>query len=609
MATQNKKPLSSNPEVDKKEETPNNTISHNRRNVKPVVLSSQRFNKIVNNATAMDKSKARQKFDEEKKLVEQLKEENDKMVAKFKGNMQRTQEQKMQQIKDDLEKKTKDAKESFEQTKENEAQKRREKIAKAQQLIEKLKPGPRQLHTAVLQSEVLRARNVQREINEEFKKAVIKQEREEKMLCQGQAMSWINEEQQRLKDKQKNTNLYKEELLQTINENQKVRTDQRKQQLKEQLASREIYDSELKAHLEREKALMEKKREAQRKNALEAMKMVEQRRMRDKLTDEVEDRLCCVYNAGKRQLDVLRNEQSKKISDDQQQKIQDQVKKLTAIEDNTEAKESERVRRDISTMQLKFTAEEQEKIRKDKAAKKARIEAYMREMEQQKEAKRRAEEEKRFEMAQRFKNEEVNQKFAEKQQQERLTKAREARDFLNKQIEENQRNKLAQKQANRTCNEEKTQQEDKFFFEYARNLIEDAQQKGRPLYPFAKAVNEYKKENDIACERKIPKHMETHISIGRAQPNEATSNDKEKPSKTREEILQNCLKINEILTKPEQEKEKASEVSHKYLPRENQESNGKLLTKDSTKRECSAVLRYSMEDLKKLNQYAASSCH
>lgn len=110
MATQNKKPLSSNPEVDKKEETPNNTISHNRRNVKPVVLSSQRFNKIINNATAMDKSKTRQKFDEEKKLVEQLKEENDKMVAKFKGNMQRTQEQKMQQIKDDLEKKTKDGK-------------------------------------------------------------------------------------------------------------------------------------------------------------------------------------------------------------------------------------------------------------------------------------------------------------------------------------------------------------------------------------------------------------------------------------------------------------------------------------------------------------------
>ncbi|XP_073830770.1 uncharacterized protein [Musca autumnalis] len=596
MATQNKKSSSSNQDP------------HNRRTMKPIVLSSQRYNKIINNATTMDKSKTQQQLEEEKRYMEKLKEENDKLVAKFKGNMQRTQEQKLQQIKDDLEKKTQNAKESYEQTKENEAQKRREKIAKAQQLIEKLKPGPRQLHTAVLQSEVLRARNVQREINEEFKKAVQKQENEEKIMCQGQAMSWINEEQQRLKEKQDKANAYKEELLQTINDNHKERTDQKRQQLKEQRLAREMYDSDMKAHMEREKAIMEKKREAQRKNALEAMKMVEQRRMRDKITDEVEDRLCCVYNAGKRQLDALRSEQTKKISDEQQQKINEQVKKLTAIEDNTEAKESERIRRDISTMQLKFTAEEQEKIRKDKAAKKARIEAYMREMEQQKEAQRRAEEAKRFEMAQRFKNEEVNQKFLEKQQQERLANAREMREFLNKQIEENQRNKLAQRQASITCNEDKTEQEDKFFFEYAKNLIEDAQQKGRPLYPFAKAVYEYKKENDIECERKVPRHMETHISIGRAKPNEAASNDKDdkKTSKTREDILKNCLKINEMLTKSNSQTDGATQQAFNCSLSGKHDASG---TKDPNKNDCSSMLRYSIDDLKKLNQYAAPSCH
>ncbi|XP_061394720.1 trichohyalin-like [Musca vetustissima] len=606
MSTETKKSLTSNHKVDNKKEE----SSHNRRNVKPIVLSSQRYNKIISNATTMDKSKTQQQLDEEKQRLEKLKEENDKLVAKFKGNMQRTQEQKMQQIKDDLYKKTQDAKESYEQTKENEAQKRREKIAKAQQLIEKLKPGPRQLHTAALQSEVLRARNVQRDINEEFKKAVKKQECEAKIQCQDQAMSWINEEQQRLIQRQKNANAYKEELLQTIHEKEKVRNEQKKHQLKEQQLVRTTYDVEMKAQMERERVLMEKKREAQRKNALEAMKMVEQRRMREKLTDEVEDRLCCVYNAGKRQLDALRTEQTKKIADDQQQKIEEQVKKLSAIEDNTEAKESERVRRDISTMQLKFTAEEQEKIRKDKAAKKARIEAYLKEMEQQKEARRRADEEKRFEMAQRFKNEEVNQKFAEKQQQERLANAREMREFLHKQIEENQRNRLAQKQANITCNEDKADQEDKFFFDYAKNLIEDAQQKGRPLYPFAKAVNEYKKENDIECERKIPKHMETHIAIGRAA-SDTTANDKDKSSKTREEILQNCLKINEILTKSSNS-ENPNETPQKPLTFLKNDIGNKLSSSNDsqTKNECSSMLlRYSMEDLKKLNQYAAPSCH
>lgn len=171
------------------------------------------------------------------------------------------------------------AKESYEQTKENEAQKRREKIAKAQQLIEKLKPGPRELHTAVLQSEVLRARNVQRDINEEFKKAIKKQECESKMMCQGQAMSWIQEEQQRLAERQKNANLYKQELLQTINENQKQRAEQKKQQIKEQQVARETTDADIKAQIEKEKAMLDKKRATLRKNALEAMKMVEQRRL------------------------------------------------------------------------------------------------------------------------------------------------------------------------------------------------------------------------------------------------------------------------------------------------------------------------------------------
>lgn len=146
-------------------------------------------------------------------------------------------------------------------------------------MIEQLKPGPRELHTAVLQSEVLRARNVQRDINEEFKKAIKKQECESKMMCQGQAMSWIQEEQQRLAERQKNANLYKQELLQTINENQKQRAEQKKQQIKEQQVARETTDADIKAQIEKEKAMLDKKRATLRKNALEAMKMVEQRRL------------------------------------------------------------------------------------------------------------------------------------------------------------------------------------------------------------------------------------------------------------------------------------------------------------------------------------------
>lgn len=71
---------------------------------KPIVLSSQRYNKITNNAFKSDKIKAQQKAEEEHNHREYLKAGNDQLVAHFKGNMQRTQEKKMQEMKEQMEK-------------------------------------------------------------------------------------------------------------------------------------------------------------------------------------------------------------------------------------------------------------------------------------------------------------------------------------------------------------------------------------------------------------------------------------------------------------------------------------------------------------------------
>lgn len=84
--------------------------THGNNVAKPIVLSSKRFNTIINNATTMDKSATQKQLEEQEKYKEQLKAGNDMLVAQFKGNMQRTQEQKMQQMKEQLEKKTQEGK-------------------------------------------------------------------------------------------------------------------------------------------------------------------------------------------------------------------------------------------------------------------------------------------------------------------------------------------------------------------------------------------------------------------------------------------------------------------------------------------------------------------
>uniref|UniRef100_A0A034VQ55 trichohyalin n=1 Tax=Bactrocera dorsalis TaxID=27457 RepID=A0A034VQ55_BACDO len=612
-------------------------------NKKPIVLSSQRFNKLLNNANQTDKLRAQKELEEEQKYKEYLKEGSDQLVAHFKGNIQRTQDEKLAEIKAHMEEKITKMQENFHKTKENEERKRSEKLAKAQNLIEQLKPGPKQLHSAALQSEVLRARNVQRNINKEFERAIKQQECMDKMACQQQALGFMEEDIQRQLERHQAMDVYKKEMLQTINDSTKQRAEYKKQLIKEQQAAREAMDQEIKAQIEKEKAIMEKKRAALRKNALEAMKMVEQRRLRERMTEEIENRLCCVYNLGKQDLDAAKQEEDKKPTPEEEKKQEMQVQFLRCIQAKTEAEDDERVRRDISRMQLKFTAEEQEKIRKDKAAKQARIEAYMRELQQQKEAKRRSDEEKRYDMATRFKNCEVNRLFEETQKQQRLAKMQDTRKTLHEQMEQKKRNEKEDKELMRTCESNNEEREDKFFFEYARNLMEDAHKKDRPLYPFVKVVQQYKRDRGIDCERKTPKHLLSQVYIGTRQPGDSKQNDDhnaaavpmksskskltptssaealhigklpsgtDKLAKTekniKDSILENCIKISELIAadtkKTGGSKEKCDNRLVDCLKPSNRVAEAKK-EDDCESLISNSKVRYTMLELKELNQF------
>lgn len=85
------------------------------------------------------------------------------------------------------------------------------------------------------------------------------------------------------------------------------------------------------------------------------------------MTKDVEDRLCFAYNADKQQLENLKES----INKEQTRRahfIDITAKTYASILQDNEHKESERIRCDISRMQLVFTAEETKK-EKEKAAK------------------------------------------------------------------------------------------------------------------------------------------------------------------------------------------------------------------------------------------------
>lgn len=70
---------------------------------KPIVLSSQRYNKIIGNA--FGEIQARKDIEEQQKFKEYLKRGNEQLMAHFKSNIQRTQDQKSEEQKQLIEKK------------------------------------------------------------------------------------------------------------------------------------------------------------------------------------------------------------------------------------------------------------------------------------------------------------------------------------------------------------------------------------------------------------------------------------------------------------------------------------------------------------------------
>lgn len=153
--------------------------------------------------------------------------------------------------------------------------KRMEQIAVAQQMMDRQKNGARQLDSAFLLAEVLGTRQQQRRVRAEEVALAKERRMNERMESVAAAEQYAAE----LRDQAQQKIGYKRQLF------EQMQADKgRRQQMAEHVASdeqryREEEEREMQAQLEMEQMMLLRKKETQRKNALEAMKMAEQRRM------------------------------------------------------------------------------------------------------------------------------------------------------------------------------------------------------------------------------------------------------------------------------------------------------------------------------------------
>lgn len=155
-----------------------------------------------------------------------------------------------------------------------------EHVNKAQNLIRRLKVGPKQLDRAYVLSEVLRGQEIQRNINAEMEKNRKEKEQAEGKEILKQAEQWLLEQQTTNCDAKKRNDEYKHEIYEYVQEHERSRAEKAKKRSEAERQVREQADKELKQQIEKERAILQRKKEAMRRNALEAMRMAEQRRLR-----------------------------------------------------------------------------------------------------------------------------------------------------------------------------------------------------------------------------------------------------------------------------------------------------------------------------------------
>lgn len=167
----------------------------------------------------------------------------------------------------------------YKELKERDDKKRMEQVAVAQQMIDKNKIGQRQLDSAFMFAEVLGTRQYQRNIRAEE----AAQAKERRLVECSENLAAAEQTAAELREialqQAQHRNGYKRQLFEQIQSDKARRQQMAETTAADERKYRENEEREMQAQLEMEQLMLQRKKETQRQNALEAMKMAEQRRM------------------------------------------------------------------------------------------------------------------------------------------------------------------------------------------------------------------------------------------------------------------------------------------------------------------------------------------
>ncbi|XP_016972368.2 trichohyalin [Drosophila rhopaloa] len=459
----------------------------------PVVISAKRFAAIKGRSRQDEKHAQMEAVEEERRYRQYLKDGNDLLCSLF-------TDPTVPKIKKSARAKSKEAMTVVKEvdTKLVDERLRKQRILRANRLLDQLKPGPRALHQALLLSEMIHQRQYNESLNEEIAGAARAQERADEELCPAALVPFghATEEEEVARQQARNSE-HAKLMREDIAAREKIRDAEREQGIFEVQVERAQYKC---LQDKEEKALKEKKarkiafyRKAHRDAILEKAEIAEHER----ICDAIDDRRNCVYIVASRNLDTRYGSHVKKI---RQKRIQDREEKALVVsraQQVQQRKLEERQANAEDRYEFETQVDENRRQCEREVLAQERRKYQLVEREQDAERLRRQRELQRFHVARRLKNAEANRYFDASQKRKRDKVKEELRNVLFGQREEFLEKRRAELMNLAACNEDPYLEDDKKFFEQAVQIMEESRKVGRPLYPIATAVDRYERQNQL----------------------------------------------------------------------------------------------------------------
>ncbi|XP_055604788.1 trichohyalin-like [Uranotaenia lowii] len=493
------------------------------RGPKAAMLTASKWNQLL--STASDGSKTRPQTavgpggkslaQKEAEFKQYLKKESQEMTRKWDNTVQNIRQKKEAERLKRQQNRVEEDQKHYLELKAADEIKRNELIRKAEEMIQKEKEGPRVLESAAKFCEVLKAREHQRHFRSEQQAVQESRRRQSDQQDIAQANRWLKLYAERQIEDRKRFDNYKKELKVKIELDREELKKQRNHLIEQERRQHQALEEDTKRQVEKEKNMLERDKEIRRQHALEAMRMAQEREERLKREACIEETLNNIYNDGQKAIaDKLKQIHINKHKfRDNSHMLKAEIEKNKCLMDETEKNRQDAIR----SKEIEADKRERERIEAERKMKAARIQAHIQEIEWKKLQETEQAILDRKEMADRIKNVEVTYDFDSRKVTNHTKKAHVQRKLLLDQMDEriDREKQEADTRAELEYMRNSAEKENRHFLQYADELVNEAQSKGRPVLPLLKTVNNYKREHYFDFKEKnfVPRHLVSRVPI------------------------------------------------------------------------------------------------